>query len=128
MLTELMNSQKNIERNQEKGGKETMNLCIMSGRLIQNATVRGSKKRALSFRLATEYAYNSEKNRPYIEFVPCVIFDAPDKLEKLMVERGKGLLVELHGRLAGRSYETNGQRKFDRSVVVSKGSMKIMKN
>ncbi len=53
-----------------------------------------------------------------MEFVPCVLFRASEKLRNLLVSDGKGKPVELRGRIATSSFDKNGETRYATEVIV----------
>jgi len=68
-----------------------MNATLISGRLTRNAVVNGDEHKALAFTVAAPYGYYRKENRQLVDFVPCVLFDPSDALERLLTTEGKGL-------------------------------------
>jgi hypothetical protein len=56
------------------------------------------------------------------------VFNPSPELERKLVTEGKGLYVELEGRINSSSYEVNGERKFQTEVVVFNRSFTIPQN
>ncbi|MGZ5516521.1 MAG: single-stranded DNA-binding protein [Limisphaerales bacterium] len=92
-----------------------MNTCILSGRIHDNATVREGKTKALSFVVETTNgpAANDKK-----DLVNCVLFKPDRELEAMLTEQGKGLYVELEGRVSSSSLKTNGEKRYNSDVIV----------
>jgi single-stranded DNA-binding protein len=84
--------------------------------------------KALAFTVATPYGYDEDTKKERISFVPCVIFNPPKELIELLTTRGKGLPVELEGRVANSSYEANGERKYKTDVIVRNRTFRIVKH
>ena len=104
-----------------------MNVCTLSGSLTRNA-MQNNMDRALTFTVATSYGYDEEAKRDRVAFVPCVMFNAPQELVELLSTKGKGLRVELEGRVTSSSYEANGERRFKTDVIVRNSTFRIVKN
>ncbi len=102
-----------------------MNVCILSGRLVRNAV--GNQEKALAFTLATRYGFDPTDGKERVAFVPCVMFNPPKELVELLTNKGKGLLVELEGRVSNSSYEADGERKYKTDVIVKNGTFSLMK-
>ena len=103
-----------------------MNNCVLSGRLARNASVAGKEKKALSFTLACKHGYDSKNRKDCVEFVPCVVFDPSDSLAERLSQQGKGIFIEVKGRVATSSYESDGERKFKTEVVVESRSLNFV--
>lgn len=95
-----------------------MNNVNLTGRLTQNAVCFGKNKETLKFSLACRSGYDPATKKPRVDFVPCVFFNASDKLRALLMDSGKGKPVELRGRISTSSFESNGERKFATEVLV----------
>lgn len=94
-----------------------MNICIITGRLVANARLRGKKARVLAFTVETKHKLDSE-NEERSSFVPCVAFNAPTEIEQILLERGRGQFVELQGRITTSDFETAGERQHSVEVIV----------
>ena len=75
---------------------------------------------------AARYGYDQEKKEDRVEFVPCVLFNPSEKLQSLLAEEGKGMRIELQGRVATSKFEADGETRFSTEVVVDKRSLKIV--
>ncbi len=104
-----------------------MNVCTLSGKLVDNAVVNGAEFKALFFTVLTKYGYNTTEKKDRVAYVPCVMWNPNQEIEKLLVENGKGLWIEVEGRVARSSYEENGQRKFNTEVVVKNRTLNVLK-
>ena len=104
-----------------------MNTCTLSGTLARNA-IGNNMDKALAFTVATPYGYDQEAKKDRVAFVPCVMFNPPKELVEVLSTRGKGLHVELVGRVANSSYEVNGERKFKTEVIVKNGTFRVVKS
>ena len=105
-----------------------MNVCMLSGRLVRNAVVKGSDKKVLLFTLATHYGFDETEQKSRVVYVPCVVFNPTPELEQTLVTNGKGMLVGLEGRIVSSSYESNGERKFNTEVVAFNRTLTVVKN
>ena len=103
-----------------------MNVCILSGKILTNATARGTEPKMLSFTLETKYGCNEKEKKDRVAFVPCVLFNPEPEVETLLTTRGEGLFVELEGRLSGASPDANGGRKFNTEVIVKNGTFTVL--
>ena len=103
-----------------------MNMCVLSGRLARNASVVGNEKKALSFTLACKHGYDSKAKEDRTEFVPCVLFQPSDAIAERLSQHGKGVFIEVKGRVATSSYESEGERKFKTEVVVEGRSLNFV--
>jgi hypothetical protein len=102
-----------------------MNVCSLSGRILKNATSRGSEPKTLSFVLETKYGYNDDEQKERLTYAPCVLFNPSAQVEKLLTTQGEGLFVELDGRVGGPHPESLNGRKFGAEVIVRKGSLSV---
>jgi single-strand DNA-binding protein len=103
-----------------------MNICALGGRLVRNAVLRGTDKRVLLFTLETRNGRDEEDQKERINFVPCALFNPSIELERKLVNEGKGLFVELEGRIGSSSYEANGEKKFNTEVIVFNRSVTLL--
>ena len=104
-----------------------MNCFIGSGRLTRSAVVQGNEdNKALKFTIASKYGYDKENNKDRVAFVPCVIFRPTDNLVNLLTENGKGMFVELQGRVSTSRFEVNGEVKYSTEVIVNKRNFNIV--
>lgn len=93
-----------------------MNLCILSGRLAKNASVKTSKElKVLSFVIETVNTFNGNEKK---DLVSCVCFNPDSELESQLTQGGEGLYVELEGRVSSSSLKTNGERRYNTDVIV----------
>ena len=99
-----------------------MNVFIGSGKLVRNAVVNGTASKAMKFTIAA--GCNSEKTK--VEFVPCVLFNPPKELEILLTQKGKGIPVEIQGRVSTSKFEVKGEVKYSTQVIVDKGNLNIV--
>jgi hypothetical protein len=107
--------------------KTTMNICIVSGRIVRNGVVRGSDTKAVSFTVETKYGFNEEEKRERVAYVPCVLFNPEPEMEALLTNEGEGLFVELEGRIHGANSDGNGPRKFNTEVYVKNRTLVVLK-
>jgi single-stranded DNA-binding protein len=105
-----------------------MNICAIAGRLARNAVVKGTEKKVLMFTVETRSGGEDGDKNERVCFVPCIVFNPSPELERQLVTDGKGLHVELEGRINSSSYEVNGERKFQTEVVVFNRSITIPQN
>lgn len=95
-----------------------MNHCVLTGRLVRNAIVNGNQSKAMKFTLATKYGYDAKNREDRVAFVPCVFFDPHQELERILTEDGKGVFVELAGRVHQAVFEKDGKTTYRTEVVV----------
>ena len=106
-----------------------MNICAIAGRLARNGVVKGTEKKVLMFTVETRSGGEDGDNKnERVSFVPCIVFNPSPELERKLGTEGKGLYVELEGRISSSSYEANGERKFQTEVVVFNRSITVLKN
>jgi hypothetical protein len=103
-----------------------MNTCVISGKLESNAIVRGKKTKALVFTVITKQPGNGngEEEQELISYVPCVIFNPPADLEHQLTTAGKGMQIELQGRVNAR-HEANEEPRSNGEVVVYTRTVKL---
>ena len=100
-----------------------MNICVISGELVANAVVRGKDKKVLVFTVATKNQNGgSEETASY---APCIVFNPPAALEQLLTTRGKGLAVELQGRVNASRFKPEAASSASAEVVVYTKSIKV---
>ncbi len=100
-----------------------MNICALAGRLARNGVVRGTEKKVLLFTLETRNGRDDGEQKERVNFVPCVVFNPSPELEQRLVNNGKGLYIELEGRISSSSFEANGEKKYQTEVVVFNRSL-----
>ena len=105
-----------------------MNVCLISGQLESNGLVRGKKTKALVFTVITKQRGNgngSEEEQELVSYVPCVIFNPPADIEQQLTTAGKGMYVELQGRLNAARHEVNEEPRSNGECVVYTRSLKL---
>lgn len=103
-----------------------MNVCILSGKVLKNAVVKGAEPKTLTFTLESKYGYNENEKKDRVAFVPCVMFNPEPEVEALLTTQGQGLFVELEGRLSGSNPDANGGRKFGTEVIVKNRTFTVL--
>jgi hypothetical protein len=104
-----------------------MNLCVIAGRIIRNASVKGADRKILRFTAETRDGHDEGETKERINQVPCVLFNPSPDLEKTLTSGGEGLRVELQGRVASWGGETNGG-KSNAEVMVFNRSLTFVKD
>ena len=102
-----------------------MNICIIGGRIVRNATVKGTDRKILRFTVETRDGHDEGENKERVNQVPCVLFGPTPELEQTLSANGEGLRVELQGRVASWG-ENNG--KSGAEVVVFNRSLTFAKD
>lgn len=101
-----------------------MNLCVIAGRILRNANVKGTERKILRFTVETRDGHDEGEMKERINQVPCVLFGATPELEQTLSSRGEGLRVELQGRVAtwGENSGKSGAEVvvFNRSLTFAK--------
>lgn len=101
-----------------------MNICIIGGRLVRNATVKGTERKIVRFTVETRDGHEDGETKEKINQVPCVLFNPTPELEQTLASQGEGLRVEFTGRIA--TWGENGGRSgaevmvFNRSLAFAK--------
>ena len=101
-----------------------MNLCVLAGRIVGKASVKGTDRKVLRFTVETRDGHDEGETKKHQ--VPCVLFNPSPELEEKLSSGGEGLRVELKGRIASWGGETNGGRSnaevvvFNRSLAFAK--------
>ena len=101
-----------------------MNLCIIAGRLIRQASIKGTDRKVLRFTVETRDGHDEGETTERVNQVPCVLFNPSAELEQTLVSGGEGLRVELQGRVASWG-DNNG--KSGAEVVVFNRSLTFAK-
>jgi single-stranded DNA-binding protein len=104
-----------------------VNIAVISGRLAQNAIAFGKEKETLKFTVACPAGYDTTTQENKADFVPCVMFRAPEKLRDLLIAQGKGKPVELRGRIITGSYEQQGVTRYATEVVVDNRNFQLLR-
>ena len=102
-----------------------MNICVIGGRVIRNATVKGTDRKVLRFTVETRDGHEEGESKERVNQVPCVLFGASPELEQTLSTQGEGLHVEFQGRIATWG-ENNG--KSGAEVVVFNRSLTFVKD
>lgn len=105
-----------------------MNACMLSGKIVKNATVKGTEPKTLTFMLESKYGYNETEKKDRVAYVPCVMFNPEPEVETLLTTKGEGLFVAVEGRLSGSSPDANGSRKFNTEVIVKNRSLTVLQS
>jgi len=105
-----------------------MNVCIFSGRVWRNATVKGTEPKTLTFILETRHGAVDSDRKERAAFVPCVMFNPSPELEALLCQKGEGLNLELEGRITSPNPDTNGGRRFNTEVIVRNRTVTVLAN
>lgn len=103
-----------------------MNIGIIGGRIIRNATVKGTDRKVLRFTVETRDGHEESESKERINQVPCVLFGPSPELEQELLNSGAGRQVELQGRVASWGGE-NGKSQvevvvFNRTLTFAKES------
>lgn len=102
-----------------------MNLCVIAGRILRNATVKGTDRKVLRFAVETRDGHDEGEVKERVNQVPCVLFGATPELEQTLTAMGEGLHVELQGRVVSWG-DNNG--KSGAEVVVFNRSLRFAKD
>jgi len=100
-----------------------MNICVISGELVNNAVVRGKDKKVLVFTVATRN--QNGDSEASVSYAPCIVFNPPTELEQLLTTRGKGLSVELQGRVSTSRFDEKAEPRANGEVVVYTKSFRV---
>ena len=100
-----------------------MNLCVLAGRIVRDASVKGIERKVLRFTVETRDGHDEGEIKERINQVPCVLFGPAPELEQTLTTRGEGQRVEFQGRIA-----TWGDNKSGAELVVLKHSLKFAKD
>jgi single-stranded DNA-binding protein len=113
----------NIESRRKEERKKCMNLCILSGRIVSNATVRGEDPKALSFIVETVNKSNGSVKK---DMVNCVLFKPTPELEAQLTSEGEGLYIEAEGRVSSSSLKANGEKRYNSDVIIRAWTLSIV--
>jgi single-stranded DNA-binding protein len=102
-----------------------MNLCVIAGRIVRNASVKGVERKVLRFTVETRDGHDEGEMKERVNQVPCVLFGPAPELEQTLITKGEGLRVELQGRVATWG-DNNG--KSGAEVVVFNRSLTFAKD
>lgn len=102
-----------------------MNLCVLAGRIVRDATVKGTERKILRFTVETRDGHDEGETKERINQVPCVCFGPSPELEQVLIRSGEGRQVELQGRVASWGGE-NGKSNVE--VVVFNRSLTFVKD
>ena len=102
-----------------------MNLCVIAGRIVRNASVKGTDRKVLRFTVETRDGHDEGETKERVNQVPCVLFNPSAELEQTLTGNAVGLRVELQGRIASWNGESNGRPNvevvaFNRSLTFPK--------
>ena len=103
-----------------------MNLCVVAGRIIRKASVKGTDRKVLRFTVETRDGHDEGELKERVNQVPCVLFNPTPELEQTLTSGGEGLRVELQGRVASWNCESNGRPNVE--VVVFNRSLTFPKD
>ena len=70
-----------------------MNICVIGGRVIRNATVKGTDRKVLRFTVETRDGHEEGESKERVNQVPCVLFGPSSELEQALSTQGEGLHV-----------------------------------
>lgn len=99
-----------------------MNVAIISGTLVAHAIAKGTETRVLLFTVQTRNGTGADN----VSFAPCALFNPPAELEQRLVTQGKGLRVELQGRVHCSCYQAGNQPRFNTEVIVFSKSFVVL--
>lgn len=100
-----------------------MNICVISGELVANAIVRGKDKKVLVFTVATKN--QNGDSEASVSYAPCIVFNPPTELEQQLTTRGKGLSVELQGRVSISRFDETAEPRANGEVLVYTKSLRV---
>ena len=102
-----------------------MNICVIGGRVIRNATVKGTDRKILRFTVETRDGHEDGDIKERVNQVPCVLFNPSPELEQTLSLQGEGLKIEFQGRIATWG-DNNG--KSGAEAVVFNRSLTFLKD
>ncbi|MBT62900.1 MAG: hypothetical protein CML13_06775 [Puniceicoccaceae bacterium] len=97
-----------------------MNVCAISGRLASKP-ISVSEGKTIKFLIKAHYPSKREGSNFGSSLVPCVLFDANDAQQDMLLgEDYKEFKVELVGRIVRSSYENaEGSKVWDTQIIVN---------
>ena len=104
-----------------------MNKAIISGRLTDNARVNGDDRKVMKFTVLSKFGWNSKEKCDHTDYVPCVLFNPTQKLIERLTNQGRGLFLELEGRISRSKFKFDGVDKFSTEVIVNPNTLMIDK-
>lgn len=100
-----------------------MNVCVISGHVLNNAIVRGKEKKVLVFTVVT--THQNGEGEPSASHVPCVLFNPTEELVQALTTQGKGKPIELQGRVNASRFDASAEPRSNGEVVVYNKSVKL---
>ncbi len=100
-----------------------MNVCVITGQLANNAIVRGKDRKVLVFTVITKTPNVEPENS--VSHVPCVVFNPTEELQRVLTMRGKGVAIELQGRVNASRFDPDAEPRSNAEVVVYNKSIKL---
>ena len=94
---------------------------MLTGRLVKDAEMSflpGTGMPKVTFTLATDRAYQKDKNNKKVDFIPCE--QIGKHVEKLAQYLTKGKMIGVEGELNIDQYEKDGQKKSFTKVKVDR--------
>ena len=98
-----------------------MNKILLTGRLVKDAEMSflpGTGMPKITFTLATDRAYQKDKNNKKVDFIPCE--QIGKHVEKLAQYLTKGKMIGIEGELNIDQFEKDGQKKSFTKVKVDR--------
>ena len=98
-----------------------MNKIMLTGRLVKDAEMSflpGTGMPKITFTLATDRAYQKDKNNKKVDFIPCE--QIGKHVEKLAQYLTKGKMIGIEGELNIDQFEKDGQKKSFTKVKVDR--------
>jgi hypothetical protein len=80
-----------------------MNLCVIAGRIVHNASVKGTDRKILRFTVETRDGHDEGETKERINQVPCVLFN-PSQPDAVPGEYEPQLLDLFRGLSCGRQH------------------------
>ena len=98
-----------------------MNKILLTGRLVKDAEMSflpGTGMPKVTFTVATDRAYQKDKNNKKVDFIPCE--QIGKHVEKLAQYLTKGKMIGIEGELNIDQFEKDGQKKSFTKVKVDR--------
>ena len=97
-----------------------MNICVIGGRIIRNATVKGTDRKILRFTVETRDGHEEGDSKERVNQVPCVLFGPSPELEQTLGGQGRVCTWSSRGALPpGATTTANPEPRWWCSIAAS---------
>lgn len=96
-----------------------MNNCSFVGRITKEPELKSTSngKNFCNFSIAVDRGYKDSQGNRIADFIPCLAWDPTASL--ITKYFTKGSLIGISGRMESRSYEDNGTKRTNYSILVN---------